>query len=434
MIFVLHSTHAKMFSVSFLHHLAQVLVLVCSATSDIRYVRPADSPLSSCPGQPCLTLHEYVEIDNFTNGATLQFLPGNHTLQQSFYLVNISNVTFEAAFNHSVTNIICKDNATIHSSIVTHFHIVGLSFILSQRGNISALKFRHSKSVFISDTVFQGRGEVTGRAIGIFYSEATISRCVFKGLDVTGHRIGGVIHSSGTNLVIHESSFINNVARSGLGGAIHSSGTNLVVHESSFINNVAHQGSAIDAHKSSLLLNKTSYYGNSAQGSGGAISCFEGQVDMVGNNTFHNNSCQRNGGAMTFFDSQLNIMYGIAQFHFNEARSGGAISLFVSSTLLNGSITMMKNKAADSGGGLYFSTISNSYIINVKQLTLLENAAGSEGGAMYCERGNVITLGGNVTIENNTANMGGGIRAVESLIRVVGNCDLSTIMPHMVVL
>ena len=105
---------------SFLRLVAQVLVLVCSATSDTSYVRPADSPLSSCPGQPCLTLHEYVEIDNFTNGTTLQFLPGNHTLRRSFILVRISNITFEALFNHSATNIICKDDVTIRSSIYGH--------------------------------------------------------------------------------------------------------------------------------------------------------------------------------------------------------------------------------------------------------------------------------------------------------------------------
>ena len=167
-----------MFSVSFLHHLAQVLVLVCSATSDIRYVRPADSPLSSCPGQPCLTLHEYVEIDNITNGTTLQFLPGNHTLQQSFSLVRISNVTL-AAFNHSVTKISYKENANIHSNWVTHLNIVGLSFVLSRGGDRSALSFRRCKAVLIADTAFQGsgHGEVTGRAMNIKYSETIISRC-----------------------------------------------------------------------------------------------------------------------------------------------------------------------------------------------------------------------------------------------------------------
>ena len=120
----------------FLPLLLDILVLVCSATSDIRYVRPADFPLSSCPGQPCLTLHEYVKIDNFTNGTTLKFLPGNHTLKQSFSLEDISNVTFEAATNHSVTNIICKDDVTFHCDSVTHLHIIGLTFMLSQRGDI----------------------------------------------------------------------------------------------------------------------------------------------------------------------------------------------------------------------------------------------------------------------------------------------------------
>ena len=173
------------------------LVAQVNATSaDTQYVRPADSPLSSCPGQPCLTLHEYVEIDNFTNGTTLQFLSGNHTLQQSFSLVNISNVTFEAAFNHSVINIICKDNATIHSIEVTHLHIVGLSFILSQGGDGSALQFNSCKSVFISNTVFQGSSQVTGRAINLSYSKAAIIRSMFKGLTVTGRvdAYGGAIY------------------------------------------------------------------------------------------------------------------------------------------------------------------------------------------------------------------------------------------------
>ena len=392
--------HAKML---FRLFVAQVLLIVCSyrATSDIRYVRPADSPLSSCPGQPCLTLNEYVEMDNFTNGTTLQFLLGNHTLQESFSLVRISNITFEAAFNHSVTNITCENNVTILSSRVTHLNIVGLSFILSQGGDRSALWFSHCEALFISDAVFQGSGEVTGRAIGVISSEATISRCVFEGLTVTGLEYGGAIISVGTNLTLLESSFINNAA--GTGGAIFAS-------------------------ISSVLLNKTHYYGNSAKRDGGAIACMQdNQVDMVGNNTFSNNSCQYDGGAICCLLSQLNIMHGTAHFHFNEAGYGGAISLDSANTLLNGSVTMMKNKAANKGGALFIDSIDDSKgsnIINVKQLTLLDNAAGDEGGAMYITRGNV-SLGGNVSIESNTAYMGGGVRAVESHINVTGDCVLA---------
>ena len=309
---------------------------------------------------------------------------------------------------------------------LTSFAMMMLSFILSQRGDRSAIKFSSCKSVFISDTVFQGSGEIKGRAIVVINSEATISRCVFEGLAVTGNEDGGAVYSNGY--------------------------TDLTIHESSFINNAAYSGGAISSTNSRLLLNNTIYHGNSANLMGGAIYCaVRNKVDMVGNNTFYNNSCQDHGGAISFiYYSQLSIMNGIAHFHFNEAESGGAISLRSTNTLLSGSVTMMKNKAAVDGGALYIDD-SNIKESDMKQLTLLDNAAGWEGGAIYVSNGNVtlggivtiesntagseggamyvskgnVTLSGNVTIESNTANMGGGIRAIESHISIRGDCILA---------
>ena len=391
-----------MFFLSFLWLVAKVLVLVCSTTPDIRYVRPADSPLSSCPGQPCLTLHEYVEIDNFTNGTTLQFLPGNHTLQQSFSLVNISNIIFEAVLNHPVTNIISKDNATIHCDRITHLDIVGLSFIISQRGNGSAIEFSRCNSVLLSDVAFKGRGEVTGRAIRVLDSEVTIDRCMFEGLIVTDNNDGGAICSIGTHLAIHWSSFFNNVAD--------------------------YRGGAIYANTSSFLLNKTIFNGNSAKCNGGAISCYaQSQVNMVGSIMFHNNSCKYYGGAINLMHSELNIAHGIACFHFNQAWFGGAISLQASNTciLCNASVTMMKNKAF-AGGALYIGedVLGATSIINATHLTLKENAARDEGGAIYTRTG-IVILRDNVTITRNTAKRGGGMRAIETSIYVTGDCFLA---------
>ena len=153
---------AKMFVSSYYvpRVLTRVLVIACCATADIRYV------MSSCPGQPCLTLQEYVEMGNFTSGTTLQFLPGIHTLQHSFCLEHISNITFEAAFSHSV--IIYKDNATVYFDRVTHLHITGLSFIFSQGYNGSGLIwFSNCESVFTSETLFRGSGDVPGRAMKV---------------------------------------------------------------------------------------------------------------------------------------------------------------------------------------------------------------------------------------------------------------------------
>ena len=390
-----------MFLQSSLALVAQVLVLFWSATpADVCYVRPANYPLSSCPGQPCLTLHEYVEIDNFTNGTILQFLPGNHTLQQSLDLVNISNVTFEAAFNRSVTNIMCKDNVAIHCNRVTHLHIEGLSFVLSQKGDQSALQFRSCRFVTISDTVFQGSREITGRAIKLTSSEdITIYRCVIKDLTVAHNQNGGAIHNTGTNLNVHESSFINNVASTG--GAIY----------------VSH---------SNLLLNKTSFHGNSAEMHGGGIDCYSGTVEMVGTNMFHNNSCYDDacrGGAMLYYKSNLRMVHGTAEFKFNKAGFGGAISQTTTDTYLNGKVNMLKNKAVHDGGALYIELFF-TFIAESTLLMLIENAAGNEGGALYASYGNVI-LHGNITIESNTAKIGGGIRADRSLLHVVGVSTLT---------
>ena len=410
---------------------ANVIAFVSGSHSDIRYVRPAYSPPSSCPGQPCLTLHEYVEIDNFTSGTTLQFLPGNHTLQQSFTIEHISNITFEAASDNSVTNIISKDNITVYFNGVTHMDIVGLSFILRQREDRScALQFSSCKSVFISGTLFEGSGEVTGRAIRVIDSEATVSRCVFKSLAIDERRSCGAISSSGTNLTIHESSFINNVA-SDAGGAIYSIGTNLAIHGSSFINNDAGKlGGAVHLSSCHLLLNETIFENNSAKRKGGAIDCdSDCQVEMVGSNTFLNNSCKEeacDGGAMYFLYSQLNIAHGIAYFKHNKAGVGGAISLVETNALFSGRVIMWKNAAVYDGGAINLNKyVLNRLVvfINDNYLSLIENTAGYEGGALYVSRGNV-TLHGNVTIASNTATLGGGIRADRSHILVAGDCDL----------
>ena len=375
----------------FLCLVAQVLALACSVPSaDICYVRPADSPLSSCPGQPCLTLHEYVEINNFTNGTTLQFLPGNHTLQQSFSLVNISYVTFEAAFNSSVANIIYKDSVTIHSSRVTHLNIIGLSFILSQGGDRSALEFNRCRLVFISNTVFKGSGAVTGRAMRLSYSEATISRCLFESLTVTGRNNGGAIHSTaGTHLTIHRSSFINNVA--------------------------GYSGGAISAPKSSLLLNETHFYGNLADMNGGAIICSWNrqvdisQVDMVGNNTFHNNSCQHYGGAICFVGLNANATHLTLKENV-AGRGGGAMYVRKSSATLHGNVTIASN-TAETGGGI---RADRSYIRVTGDCSLAWNNA-TFGGAMNTLYG-TVSIQGPTQFTHNTADEDGGAMLADNTV------------------
>ena len=148
-------------------------------------------------------------------------------------------------------------------------------------------------------------------------------------------------------------------------------------------------------------------------------------VTMVGKNIFRNNSCKKeacHGGAMYLYLSKLNISHGIGYFHFNKAVYGGAIELQLTIAYFSGRVTMLKNKADITGGALV--TFGGELSLDNKiTLTLMENVAGKEGGAMYVF--GIVTLHGNVIIENNKAEIGGGIRVYPSSIHIVSSCSFS---------
>ena len=73
---------------------------LCGATD--YYVRPTEPTNASCPGQPCLTLHHYIQ--NLSSNANYHLLPGVHSINGSITLKHVRNVSM-AAFNSSVTKI-----------------------------------------------------------------------------------------------------------------------------------------------------------------------------------------------------------------------------------------------------------------------------------------------------------------------------------------
>ena len=90
------------------------------------------------------------------------------------------------------------DNGTIYIFGVTALQITGLTFMPSLSGDRSAIDVSYCKSVFVSNAVFQGHGEETGKAIQLLFTEAVILNCMFQGLSVTS--VGsGAVFSIGTN-------------------------------------------------------------------------------------------------------------------------------------------------------------------------------------------------------------------------------------------
>ena len=93
-----------------------VYPLLCGATD--YYVRPTEPTNASCPGQPCLTLHHYIQ--NLSSNANYHLLPGVHSINGPITLKHVHNVSM-AAFNSSVTKIAAtiecnsRGNGSLHS-------------------------------------------------------------------------------------------------------------------------------------------------------------------------------------------------------------------------------------------------------------------------------------------------------------------------------
>ena len=164
-----------------------LIALFVAVSADIHYVRMTDSPPSSCPGQPCLTLHQYAQSSNFTTGTTFLFLPGNHSLQHlALNLTDVSNITFSELDSDSAVSIISTNMTIVQCNNVTGLRFEGLLFIPNGTGDGSALKLINCDDVIISNTVFQGGGRSSGRPVYLQKTKATILNCEFEGNNDNG--------------------------------------------------------------------------------------------------------------------------------------------------------------------------------------------------------------------------------------------------------
>ena len=83
----------------FLLHLILLRVPVlslCGATE--YYVRPTEPTNTSCPGQPCLTLSQYIKDSDhyFQSNTVFKFLPGTHNMDRPLIIGNVHNLSLES--------------------------------------------------------------------------------------------------------------------------------------------------------------------------------------------------------------------------------------------------------------------------------------------------------------------------------------------------
>lgn len=224
-----------------------------------------------------------------------------------------------------------------------------------------------------------------------------------------------------------------------LGGAIALEQGKLSIGSGSeFAENNATQGGAImawvdDEHKelpSELTINDTKFTKNTAV-YGGAIFN-EATVNIKGATTFEGNIAEKSGGAVQNWNAgELNIADG-AKFinNISETASGGAIYNASKATLGN-NIVFDGNKAA--WGGAAISSGTNAETEGY-ELTIGDNAKfvnntltseKSYGGAIFLDNdgnkdGATFTLGENASFESNQAQNGGAVYVKENINAEIG--------------
>ena len=238
--------------------------------------------------------------------------------------------------------------------------------------------------------------------------------------------VGGAIASSSSSLTLNHTSFVGNHAGR-TGGALYATdqSTVLFVGESTrFSNNSAYSsGGALHVAGGSGVSwkgRRTFFTENLSHGDGGAVTIRgETYASWSGEMLFSNNTCGRHGGALYTRDHSSVTWNGATYFMNNTARvSGGAVSIFDGSTVSwRAEMGLDPNFADLSGNGLFEGQGS---IFSLSGETRFDdNRAGFMGGAISVYEHSDVFGSGDTTYARNSALDSAGA------ISVLNNCTIS---------
>ena len=279
--------------------------------------------------------------------------------------------------------------------------------------------------------------KATGNGGGVCVYDATCSLTTSNGTvfrENSGHRGGGIFSSGGT-VTVEDSTFEKNTATDDGGAIAATQNSSLTVRNSKVLENkAADTAGGILAEKSTLEVTDSIIDGNRASVGGGL---YIGDIDAPGETKedkpehtitrteITNNTADGQGigggiylGAqkLTITDSKLTGNNTISK---NGQTQGGAIVAYSPGdfTLDN---TLIQGNTADVGGGIHVlsTKLRDSHIILCNNTRITGNVANQFGGGIFLDNMNnpaVLELV-NASVDNNTANVAGGIGNYGSIV------------------
>ena len=294
----------------------------------------------SCPGQPCLTLHQYTQqtATYFTIGSTFLFLPGYHILLTTINLTGISDIEFRSMEYQSsaiTINIVSALNCSNSTLTVNNCHFKG-----NEGKYGGAIYVELFTNLEITDSTFiNNKACFNGGAI---YAEDSCVSVKQTSHNVSATFSGNFARQDGGAIILYLNSMTDDVLFSGT----------VILFED---NCSGHRGGGICSVLSDFAFNSTILFHGNIANYGGALWSSNGKILLSRHTFFKNNSAHDKGGAL--YGSKTDIQFDKnVTFSYNSAIKGGAMYLedqtvlqFTSSLNLNTSY----NTASEYGGAIY---------------------------------------------------------------------------------
>jgi hypothetical protein len=242
---------------------------------------------------------------------------------------------------------------------------------------------------------------------------------------------GGAIFNNGT-LNVTNCKFIDNQTPSNFsGGAIVSYGP-LNITNSEFALNKGGGGGAVYPRfgNAVTMITGCNFHNNettntSGGGNGGAILVWDGAPVTINNSTFSNNKAQDGEGGAVFVTANSTVHFNNSNLSGNSTLgAGGAINNHGTVDLTN--VTLSVNYAGTAGGGIY----NYNGTATLNYATVTGNQTNFGGGGIYNDGGTLnltnVTLSANTVEDFSSGNSGGGgIAIVNAGTATLTNVTLS---------
>ena len=392
------------------------------------------------------------------------FLPGDHTLDMSITVANISSLTMcgESSSGY-VATVVCNGSVGLSFTSMVDFKIHSLTFtscgcgveyallldfiVYAELVNCSfnnnlgtALVAYHTNITLVENNEFTHnhlRNHVTFGSAGIsvinssLYSTGSI-HFINNSLTVPhfGNYSGVAIWASASSLnITGTSNFINNSAL--YGGAIYARyNTSLsFIGTSNFINNSADHGGAIFASgNTSLIFTGTSNFINNSALYGGAIYArYNTSLSFNGTGNFISNSADHGGAIFASGNTSL-IFTGTCSFINNSGEYGGAICARWRTSLSFIGTSNFINNSAFFGGAIH-PHADNTSLNFTGTSSFINNTASYQGGAIFSAEDGIgvslLRFTGTSHFSNNSAGIsGGGMFLVNSTFSISSNTTI----------